>query len=77
MPRKNFLSTAQVNMIIADIGDEILARFSVEDIVAHFGADRLLNRFSPDEILPYLSVEDIVSFLSPKQRKQLRRLLEQ
>ena len=68
MPVKSYLSKEALDIIIEDIGDEILSRFSMDEIAA---------RLSPEVRLTGLSPEDIVSRLSPEERKQLQRLLEQ
>ena len=67
MPLKNRLSKEALDIIIEDIGDEILSRFSVDEIA---------SRLSPEERLTGLSPEAIVSRLSPEERRQLQQLLE-
>ncbi len=77
MPLKSYLSKEALDIIIEDIGDEILSRFSMDEILSRFSVDEIAARLSPEERLTGLSPEDIVSRLSPEERKQLQRLLEQ
>ena len=86
MPVKSYLSKEALDIIIEDIGDEILSRFSMDEILSRFSVDEIASRLSPEERLTGLSPEerltglspeDIVSRLSPEERKQLQRLLEQ
>lgn len=77
MPLKSYLSKEALDIIIEDIGDEILSRFSMDEILSRFNVDEIAARLSPEERLTGLSPEDIVSRLSPEERKQLQRLLEQ
>ena len=68
MPLKNRLSKEALDIIIEDIGDEILSRFSVDEILSRFGVDEIASRLSPEERLTGLSPEEIVSRLSPEER---------
>jgi hypothetical protein len=67
MPFKSSLSKEALDIIIEDIGDEILSRFSVDEILSRFSVDEILSRLSPEERL---------TGLSPEERRQLQRLLE-
>ena len=76
MPLKSHLSKEALDIIIEDIGDEILSRFSVDEILSRFNVDEIASRLSPEERLTGLSPEEIVSRLSPEERRQLQQLLE-
>ena len=85
MPLKNRLSKEALDIIIEDIGDEILSRFSVDEIASRLSPEERLTGLSPEEIVSRLSLEErltglspeeIVSRLSPEERRQLQRLLE-
>ena len=67
MSFKSYLSKEALDIIIEDIGDEILSRFSVDEILSRFNVDEIASRLSPE-----------VRFtgLSPEERRQLQRLLE-
>lgn len=68
MPFKSYLSKEALDIIIEDIGDEILSCFSVDELLSRFSMDELLSRFSVDEILSRFSVDEITSRLSPEER---------
>ena len=76
MPLKSYLSKEALDIIIEDIGDEILSRFSVDEILSRFSVDEIASRLSPEERLTGLSPEEIASRLSPEERRQLQRLLD-
>ena len=86
MPLKSYLSKEALDIIIEDIGDEILAcfsmdeilsRFSMDEILARFSVDEIASRLSPEERLTGLSPEERLTGLSPEERRQLQRLLDQ
>ena len=68
MSIKNRISEEALDSIIADIGDKIASRLSVEE---------RLNGLSSEERLSGLSPDELISALTPEQRRQLQRLLEQ
>ena len=68
MSIKNRLSEEALDFIIADIGDKIASRLSVEERLNGLSSEERLNGLSPDEL---------ISALTPEQRRQLQRLLEQ
>jgi len=68
MSFKSYLSKEALDIIIEDIGDEILSRFSVDEILSRFSVDEILSRFNTDEIASHLSPEEIASRLSPEER---------
>ena len=86
MSVKSYLSKEALDIIIEDIGDEILAcfsmdeilsRFSMDEILARFSVDEIASRLSPEERLTGLSPEERLTGLSPEERRQLQRLLDQ
>ena len=68
MPLKNRLSKEALDIIIEDIGDEVLSRFSVDEVLSRFSVDEVLSRFSVDEVLSRFNVDEIASRLSPEER---------
>ena len=76
MSFKSYLSKEALDIIIEDIGDEILSRFSVDEILSRFNVDEIASRLSPEVRLTGLSPEERLTGLSPEERRQLQRLLE-
>ena len=68
MPLKSYLSKEALDIIIEDIGDEILSCFSMDEILSRFSMDEILSRFSVDEILSRFSVDEIATHFSPEER---------
>jgi hypothetical protein len=86
MSIKNRISEEALDSIIADIGDKIASRLSVEERLNGLSSEERLNGLSseerlnglsPEERLNGLSSEELVSALTPEQRRQLQQLLEQ
>jgi hypothetical protein len=71
MSIKNRISEEALDSIIADIGDKIASRLSVEERLNGLSSE------DPEERLNGLSSEELVSALTPEQRRQLQQLLEQ
>jgi hypothetical protein len=86
MSIKNRISEEALDSIIADIGDKIASRLSVEERLNGLSSEERLNGLSPEERLNGLSSEErlsglspdeLISALTPEQRRQLQQLLEQ
>ena len=86
MSIKNRISEEALDFIIADIGDKIASRLSVEERLNGLSSEERLNGLSSEERLNGLSSEErlnglspdeLISALTPEQRRQLQRLLEQ
>jgi hypothetical protein len=74
MSIKNRLSEEALDFIIAEIGDKIASRLSVEERLNGLSSE---DSEDSEERLSGLSPDELISALTPEQRRQLQRLLEQ
>jgi hypothetical protein len=74
MSIKNRISEEALDSIIADIGDKIASRLSVEERLNGLSSE---DSEDSEERLSGLSPDELISALTPEQRRQLQRLLEQ
>ena len=77
MPIKNRLSDEALDVIIEEIGDKILARFSTEELASRLSPEEMIRALTPEERLAGLSPEELIRALNSEQRRQLQQLLEQ
>ena len=67
MSIKNHLSPEALDFIIENIGDEILDRFSPEEIASRLSPEERITGLSPEEIASRLSPEERITGLSPEE----------